>query len=55
MKVSLLEVEVLHKISSVTPTGVLNKHKPVMSLSTCISPWYESMKFLISVMVIQLL
>ena len=39
----------------VTPTGDLNKHKSVISISICISLLYEFMKILIFVTVICLL
>ena len=49
-----------HKQSSVTPTGDLNKYKPAISISMCISLLYESMqnsdiRYCISVTVICLL
>ena len=42
-------------ISFVTPMGDLNKHKSVISTSTCISLLYEFMKIMISVTIICLL
>ena len=38
MNISLYKYKFCIRISSVTPTGVLNEHKPVISISTYISP-----------------
>ena len=55
LRVSLYKYKSAKSISFVTPTGDLNKHKSVISISMCISLLYEFMKMLISVTVICLL
>ena len=55
LRVSLYKYKFSKRISFVTPTGDLNKHKSVISTSMCISLLYEFMKILISVIVICLL